>query len=93
VSDDVSGKNSPSWVIYFCKEPLYNEGLSFPLQKRSLPQKELQTKVFLLGQFNFVSYILRHIARHRKKTTGHWHLQGGCNYDQKMTAEVIRRLL
>jgi hypothetical protein len=64
-------------VIYFCQEPLYNEGFSFalgqqgsPLRKRSLPQKELQTKVFLLGQFNFVSYILRHIARHRKKPQG-----------------------
>jgi hypothetical protein len=77
LSNDVSGKNSASWVIYFCQEPLYNEGFSFvfgqqasPLQKRSLPQKELLTKVFLLGQCNIVSYILRHIARHRKKPQG-----------------------
>jgi hypothetical protein len=46
VSDDISGKNSVSWVIYFCYEPLYNEGFSFtlgqqasPLRKRSLPHK------------------------------------------------------
>jgi hypothetical protein len=32
--------------------------------------KELQTKIFPLGQCNFVSYILRHIARHRKKPNG-----------------------
>jgi hypothetical protein len=48
VSDDVSGKNSASWVINCCQEPLYNEGFSFalgqqasPLRKRRLPQKEL----------------------------------------------------
>jgi hypothetical protein len=48
VSEDVSGKKSASWVIYFYQEPLYNEGFSFalgqqasPLQKKSLPQKEL----------------------------------------------------
>ncbi len=77
VSDDVSGKNSAFWMIYFCLEPLYNAGFSFtlgqqasPLRKRSLPQKELQTKVFLLGQCDFVSYILRHIAMHRKKPQG-----------------------
>jgi hypothetical protein len=100
VSDDIPGKNSASWVIYFCQEPLYNEGFSFALgqqasllQKRSLPQKELPTKVFLLGQCNFVSNILRHIVRHRKKKTGCWLFHGGCKYDQKMTAQVIQRLL
>jgi hypothetical protein len=32
--------------------------------------KELQTKKFPLKQCNFVLAILRHIARHRKKTQG-----------------------
>ncbi len=97
VSDDVSKKNSASWLIYFCQEPLYNEGFSFslgqqasPLRKRKKPSsKGAPTKVFLLQQCKFVSYILRHVARHRKKNTGRWHLQGGCNYHQKMTAQVI----
>jgi hypothetical protein len=32
--------------------------------------KKLPMKMFPLGQCNFVSYILRHIARHRKKPQG-----------------------
>ncbi len=32
--------------------------------------KELKTTIFLLGQCNFVLYILIHIARHRNKPQG-----------------------
>jgi hypothetical protein len=39
-------------------------------EKEAFLIKELQTKIFPLGQCNFVLNILRHIARHRKKPRG-----------------------
>jgi hypothetical protein len=78
VSDDISVKNSASWVIFFAMS-LYIMKASLShwasrllhCEREAFLIKELQTKIFFhLGQCNFVSHILRHIARHRKKSQG-----------------------
>jgi hypothetical protein len=38
-----------------------------PCEREAFLIKDLKTTIFLLGQCNFVLYILIHIARHRKK--------------------------
>jgi hypothetical protein len=42
--------------------------------------QRLLAKIYHTGCWIFPSYIIRHIARQRKKPRL-WHLQGGCNYE------------
>ncbi len=65
----------------------FEEGFSFavekpagPLWKRSLHYTEAPGKYISPGRWIFPRYIIRHMARQRKKT-GLWHLQVGCNYE------------
>jgi hypothetical protein len=57
--------------------------------------QRLLAKIYHPGCRIFPRYIIRHIARQRKKL-GVWHLQGGCNYElllRKASLSQCRSLL